>query len=295
MEINGQFYDIPYNDKDKINEYVNAFDIDNDVIDFDTIDNNKDVALNAENMNAIVSKTDDLQDFFIENVNNKLQEAETQFYSWVNNFQNYEEYIDGKTYNRNDRVLYTNDNGLTDIYLCLKDATEVSPVDALDDKWIRIFGTQGAKGKDGYNLNYRGAYDWQFEVYNKNDVVYADEFDKVFYVCLNNNVKYSKKTMPWDDPDNWIYLFMLSTVKFRVFNSSDAPTIEYLNTLIQDYVYGIITSESSYYGYCIVEFYIKKVGVDYIIPLSIVSESQNIYISPNRDVESYIEGFYSGV
>lgn len=121
---NNYSQDIPYTKQSDVQEYIDAFDIDNESIDFTTLENysNSEYVLNANALQKVKHNIDVMQSNFNNDVISDLDDKQETFQSWIDNLSTTAKPWQSGSLNqyyKNDVVTYSEDEGA--YYLCLQD------------------------------------------------------------------------------------------------------------------------------------------------------------------------------
>lgn len=128
---NNYLQDIPYTKQSDIQEYINAFDVENESINFTTLENysNSDYVFNANALQKVKNNIDVMQSNFDNDIISGLDDKRELFQSWVNNlFANARSWQPGaeNKYYKNDVVTYSEDPGA--YFICLEDCDGTEPI-----------------------------------------------------------------------------------------------------------------------------------------------------------------------
>lgn len=244
MSLKDKFVDISYNNRAEEQNYISLFDIDNNTIDFEGLSNYDDSlnVLNANNLNTIVNTTDGMQGIIKDEVDDALKDKAGLFQSWINNLSQHAfEWQNGSQnkYYKNDVVTYSEDVGA--IFLCIQDCdgTISLPNNVLNinDYWLRIY-LRGDSGLNVYNLNYIGEFDWEWQGFIVNDVVYVDNYSAInFYICING-ISYSSQNSPENDVAHWLKLFSVHKDEIMIYDSM--PNQAFFDDVNSPSVFGVL-------------------------------------------------------
>lgn len=144
---NKHFVDIPFTKETNVDEYIGAFNIQDDTIDFDKLDeyNNSKYVLNADGLQGIESVVDNMQLNWEHDITNNLDDKTQLFQSWINNLATVaKEWEPGASnkYYKNDVVTYNEDPGA--YFICLEDCDGTEPIN-----YVKF--TNSSNRKDSFN------------------------------------------------------------------------------------------------------------------------------------------------
>lgn len=231
--------DIPFTKKTNIDEYTDAFDVQNETIDFNKLDEykNSEYVFDADKLHDIENVTNDMQLDWKHNIIDGLNDKTNLFNSWINNLSsNAKEWESGASnkYYKNDIVTYSEDPGA--YFICLEDCDGTEPLYYIKftntqnniDKFgcafsinneivgngICYVGTPSVARFPEYKLNFRydGAYN--LELY-KDDTYYGDKID---YLIINgakeifNRINYTVRD------SKWLRIYLKGDVGLNSFN-----------------------------------------------------------------------------
>lgn len=128
---NNYSQDIPYTKQSDVQEYIDAFDIDNESIDFATLENysNSDYVFNTNALQKVKNNIDVMQSDFNNDIISDLDDKQELFQSWVNNLsanaKPWQPGVENKYY-KNDVVTHSEDPGA--YFICLEDCDGTKPI-----------------------------------------------------------------------------------------------------------------------------------------------------------------------
>lgn len=134
MAILNHMSDIPYFKKTTdVDPYIEAFDIDNNNIDFDVLDDYKesDYVYNADNLDELSDSINIMQNNWSDDVIGNLSDKYNLYQLWIDNFKTTKNWVGGTT-----RQYYKNEivtNWTHSIYICLQDCTGAEPLPEISD------------------------------------------------------------------------------------------------------------------------------------------------------------------
>lgn len=247
MALRDKVSDISCDKQTDIQNYINAFDINEGSIDFETLSNYDDSSyvLNAYNLNNLNNNINNMQDNWNDNVNNYLDDKAELFQSWIDNLgKDIRPWNNDLYYYKNDIVSYSEDIGA--IFLCLQNCDGSQPLptasSVVNDYWLRIYN-KGDKGLDSYDLNYIGEFNWEWEAFLVNDVVYVNNNDTIdFYVCISN-VSYSSVNTPENDTEHWICLFVIHKDGLMIYD--EMPNQDFFDNPNSPSIFGVVSPTGS--------------------------------------------------
>lgn len=235
-----KFSDIPYSQNNEAQDYVDAFNLQTGVIDFETLQEyiTSPYSFNKNALENITSITDVMQNDFNTNINVVLGNKEELFQSWIDNIiKNVVNWNASGTYHKNDIVIYNSDTST--LYYCIKDCDGSIALNNTE-YWLTI-RTKGEKGQDVYDLNYRGEISYTNTTYGVNDIVYTNHKnaskDIIFYVCIQSIHYSSNEQVITDisvDDTHWVQLFIVPKDAFEIywtmpnqtfFNNPNSPSV----------------------------------------------------------------------
>lgn len=154
-----------------------------------------------------------LQNYYYNNVEDKLSELMKSYDDEIENFVNKGVYTIGVTYYPLNFVFDNNGN----LYICIKENT--GKEDGLNDvtNWIYI-GLKGEKGLLGFNCTYKGVWD-STTTYSKNDL--CTDGDYLYYSKQNNNLNNN----PSPNSQYWGVFFEFIKATIEVYTQT--PTTPY--------------------------------------------------------------------
>ena len=136
----------------------------------------KSYVLQAEWMNAVKTKIEDLEEHKDIEIDQKLNNANTEFQFNINELLYMQEYNNIIQYYKNNFVLYNNK-----VYFCIQNSLGNLPTNT--SYWLDV-GLIGKKGQYGLGVNYCGLWNEETQ-YNKYDLIY---YENNLYVALADNV-----------------------------------------------------------------------------------------------------------
>lgn len=128
---NNYSQDIPYTKQSDTQEYINAFDVENESINFTTLENysNSDYVFNANALQKVKNNIDVMQSNFDNDIISDLDDKQELFQSWVNNLsanaKPWQPGVENKYY-KNDVVTHGEDPGA--YFICLEDCDGTKPI-----------------------------------------------------------------------------------------------------------------------------------------------------------------------
>lgn len=112
----------------------------------------------------------------------------------------------------------------------------------ITDYWVSL-NIKGYAGQNTYNLNYIGEFNWEWEAFLVNDVVYVNNNDTIdFYVCISN-VSYSSVNTPENDTEHWVSLFTIYRDRLMIYD--EMPNQDFFDNPNSPSVFGVISPISS--------------------------------------------------
>ena len=113
---NNYSQDIPYTKQSDIQEYISVFDVNNEIIDFTTLNTyqNSDYVFNTNALQKVKNNIDVMQSNFNNDIISNLDDKQELFQSWVDNLSaNAKPWQPGaeNKYYKNDVVTYSEDPG----------------------------------------------------------------------------------------------------------------------------------------------------------------------------------------
>lgn len=192
MAISNNMLDISYSKKTTdVDPYIEAFDINNNEIDFDTLDDYKEsnYVCNANNLEELSDSINNMQDNWDNDVIGNLSDKYNLYQGWIDNLKTTKYWWGGpaQQYYKNEMVT----SWTHSVYLCLQDCTGGEPLPENSDyphyDTMDIFGTSmGIVGIMGVEEGYHSSsYSYKLDIYYK----YKTEDGTEEHYLKFNNVK----------------------------------------------------------------------------------------------------------
>lgn len=224
---NKHFVDIPFTKESVVNEYVEAFDIKNDTIDFNKLDEykNSKYTLNANRLQSIENVIDNIQQDWKSNVIDDLDNKLQIFQSWINNLAtNAREWETGSSnkYYKNDVVTYNEDPGA--YFICLEDCDGTEPINyvkftyssinkdsfnwglcvnnEIDDSNESFIGTSEQGSINAFKLTYK--YDGEYKLKFTKKSTFVGEIN---YLIFNGNREIFQHMNFVVDDSKWLRIY----------------------------------------------------------------------------------------
>lgn len=214
--------DLPYSEKSEFNTYRNNYDIAQQNIDFNSLENyvESDTVLNAHVLNRINDDIDIMQNHWNEDVIEDLYNKYNIFQTWIDNLASVAEVWTNNTsrrYYKNNVVITDPNNGA--YYLCLKECNGSQALPSLTERsnayWVAFY-SKGDKGQPAFGLSYKGKFDWTQGMYYVDDIVYVvNIYDVSFFVCTQD-IEYNVNIAPSEDEDHWLLLFKVNIHALKI-------------------------------------------------------------------------------
>lgn len=204
---NKHFADIPFTKEANADEYTGAFNIQDDTIDFNKLDeyNDSKYVLNANGLQGIESVVNNMQLNWEHDIINNLDNKAQLFQSWINNLATVaKEWEPGASnkYYKNDVVTHDEDPGA--YFICLEDCDGTEPINyvkftnssnsedsfnwglcvnnEIDDSNESFIGTSESGSINAFKLTYK--YDGEYKLeFTKKDTFVGE----INYLIFNGN------------------------------------------------------------------------------------------------------------
>ena len=214
--------DLPYSEKSEFNTYRNNYDIAQQNIDFNSLENyvESDTVLNAHVLNRINDDIDIMQNHWDEDVIEDLYNKYNIFQTWIDNLASVAEVWTNNTsrrYYKNNVVITDPNNGA--YYLCLKECNGSQALPSLTERsnayWVAFY-SKGDKGQPAFDLNYKGKFDWTQGMYYVDDIVYVVNAYNVSFFACTQDIEYNVNIAPSEDEDHWLLLFKVDIHALKI-------------------------------------------------------------------------------
>ena len=214
--------DLPYSEKSEFNTYRGNYDIAQQNIDFNGLEDyiESDTVLNAHVLNRISNDIDVMQNHWDEDVIEDLHNKYNIFQTWIDNLASVAEVWTNdtsRTYYKNDIVITDPNDGA--YYLCLKECNGSQALPSLTERsnayWVAFY-SKGDKGQPVFDLSYKGKFNWTQGMYYVDDIVYVvNIYDVSFFVCTQD-IEYNVNIAPSEDEDHWLLLFKVDIHALKI-------------------------------------------------------------------------------
>lgn len=220
--------DLPYSEKSEFNTYRGNYDIAQQNIDFNGLEDyiESDTVLNAHVLNRINDDIDVMQNHWDEDVIEDLHNKYNIFQTWIDNLASVAEVWTNdtsRTYYKNDVVITDSNDGA--YYLCLKECNGSQALPSLMERsnayWVAFY-SKGDKGQPVFDLSYKGKFNWTQGMYYVDDIVYVINAHDVSFFACTQDIEYNVNITPSEDEEHWLLLFKVDMPALKILD--EQPT-----------------------------------------------------------------------